>query len=86
MVGNKIDLIEESEVDRNEAEKCANNINASFIETSAKEDQKGFKSFLGELLKKWLINNNIMQEGDIGKPQNIQLNEVKKNKKKSKCC
>ena len=86
LVGNKIDLIEESEVDRNEAEKCANNINASFIETSAKEDQKGFKSFLGELLKKWLINNNIMQEGDLGKPQNIQLNEVKKNEKKSKCC
>ncbi len=88
LVGNKIDLIEESEVDRNEAEKCANNINASFTETSAKKDALGFKSFLGQLLKKWLINNNMMQEGDLAnnKPQNIQLNEVKKDKKKSKCC
>ena len=88
LVGNKIDLIEESEVDRNEAEKCANNINASFTETSAKKDELGFKSFLGQLLKKWLINNNMMQEGDLAnyKPQNIQLNEVKKKEKKSKCC
>ena len=88
LVGNKIDLIEESEVDRNEAEKCANNINASFTETSAKKDALGFKSFLGQLLKKWLINNNMMQEGDLAnnKPQNIQLNEIKKDKKKSKCC
>ena len=88
LVGNKIDLIEESEVDRNEAEKCANNINASFTETSAKKDALGFNSFLGQLLKKWLINNNMMQEGDLAnnKPQNIQLNEIKKDKKKSKCC
>ena len=60
IAGNKIDLFAESEVEKKEAEKYATKINALFSETSAKQDPKGFKIFIKELLGKLLLNQKII--------------------------
>ena len=88
IVGNKYDLIEECQVDKREAENYAKSKNALFCETSAKEDAEGFKKFVGQLLDKLLISNNIIKDGEdsINKGRkSTKLNEVKvKRKEKEK--
>lgn len=59
MAANKIDLLFEeenkcNEVNKEEAKEYANQIGAMFQETSAKEDQKGFISFVKHLVKQYI--------------------------------
>ena len=88
VAANKIDLFDNSEVDREEGEKYAKKINALFAETSAKDNPKGFRDFVQKLLGKYLLDNNIIQNIDEinENKQNIQLNENISQKKDKKCC
>ena len=82
VVGNKMDLFQEFDeeqiVSKDEGEKYANEIGALFCETSAKEDAKGFESFVHNLI------NDFNSKGRVSKSDNIRLSLVKK--KKGKCC
>ena len=82
VVGNKMDLFQEFDeeqiVSKDEGEKYANEIGALFCETSAKEDAKGFESFVHNLI------NDFNSKGRVSKSDNIRLSLAKK--KKGKCC
>ena len=85
IAANKIDLFEEQVVEKEEGEKYANDIGASFAETSAKEDQKGFQDFIYKLLQKYIEKNGLGTKNvDNGR---ILLDKKKINtkKKKKKC-
>ena len=93
VVGNKCDLIEKIEVDKDEAESYATSKNASFYETSAKEDAEGFKDYVNKLIENLIKNNNFMfEEQNLNNKDegNINLNKDKMDKtdKKEKkgCC
>ena len=60
VVGNKIDLFENCEVEKKEGEKYAKRVNALFCETSAKDEPKGFKNFINLLLENLLSNQKII--------------------------
>ena len=91
LTANKIDLFEDSQVEKNEGEEYAKKIGAYFCETSAKVNPKVFKKFVKNLLEQ-LFNNkdNIKKEGNIFEKSNeyIEIGEkiVKKKKKKKECC
>ena len=87
LVGNKIDLFEKEEVEKEEGEKYAKKIIAYFTETSAKENPEGFKEFVNKLIEKLFLNgDNIKKEGNIVEKiqPNIKLEENVETKKK--CC
>ena len=88
IAGNKTDLFAESEVDKKEAEKYATKINALFSETSAKQDPKGFKIFIKELLGKLLLNQKIIDntQGFMDKSFHLRKAQIKKQKEKEKKC
>ena len=89
IAGNKIDLFAESEVEKKEVEKYATKINALFSETSAKQDPKGFKIFIKELLGKLLLNQKIIDntQGFMDKSFHLGKAPIKKKKEKvKKCC
>ena len=58
VAGNKVDRFEEvgddEIVDKEEAREYSNKIGATFQETSAKEDQKGFNSFVENLVRQFI--------------------------------
>ena len=91
LTANKIDLFEDSQVEKNEGEEYTKKIGAYFCETSAKVNPKVFKKFVKYLLEQ-LFNNkdNIKKEGNIFEKSNeyIEIGEkiVKKKKKKKECC
>ena len=88
IAGNKTDLFAESEVEKKEAEKYATKINALFSETSAKQDSKGFKIFIKELLGKLLLNQKIIDntQGFMDKSFHLGKAPIKKKKEKEKKC
>lgn len=59
LVGNKIDLVDEREVSREDAETLAQELNLSYIETSAKDGNNVEEVF--EMLAYFLIKNNFSQ-------------------------
>ena len=78
LAGNKIDLYEKQEVTQKQGEDYATEIGALFCETSAKDDAKGFRDFVQQLVEEYLVQNGeIIKEGD-----NINLNS---RTKKEKC-
>ena len=62
VVGNKIDLFMKQKVKTEEGKKYAEEIGALFCETSAKEDQAGFKTFVKKLVEKYLQEKFIMND------------------------
>ena len=83
IAANKIDLYENQKVSKQEGEKYADDIGALFIETSAKEDPKGFCNFINQLLEKYINNNeNIIKDNS---KKRMSINKHKK-KKKNKFC
>ena len=77
LVGNKIDLYHKQEVTQKQGEDYATEIGALFCETSAKDDAKGFREFVKQLVEEYLVQNGeIKKEGD-----NINLGEKPKNGK-----
>ena len=80
LIGNKIDLFDKQIITKAEGEKYANEIGALFRETSAKEDSKGFKKYVKELVEYFLTKKGIIEkEGD-----KIKL-DIKQKKKKCAC-
>ena len=92
LAANKIDLFEESEVGKKEGEEYGTKIGAYFCETSGKEDKKGFKNFVHNLVEKLIKEDNIEEVGNIIEKKNtIKIEEKKKSKKKegkknNDCC
>ena len=82
LVGNKIDLYDKQEVTQKQGEEYATEIGALFCETSAKDDAKGFREFVKQLVEEYLVQNgDIKKEGEGG---NINLN-AKPKKEKCSC-
>ena len=78
--GNKTDLFDQQEVDRENGEKYAKDIGALFRETSAKDDAKGFRKFVKELIEELLDKKGIF------KKEGERISIVKPDKKKKKNC
>ena len=62
LAANKMDLFDQSEVDLEEGKKEAEKIGALFSETTAKDNPKGFITFVNELLIKYFLMKNIKVE------------------------
>ena len=89
IVGNKIDLIEEEEVDRNEVKEYCDKIgaNASFI--SAKEDNSNYVDILFNKLGEIFLQSKIYIENEKTKKiknEKIKFDKVTEEKKVKKCC
>ena len=80
LVGNKTDLLDDQKVNINDAQKFADEIGALLYETSAKEDQIGFKKYVEKLVKKLIEKNKFINGvGDKLSRKN------KEEKKECKC-
>ena len=82
IIGNKIDLFENEEVDEFKARDYAKNKKGFFKLVSAKENPKGFASFLEQMLHNYIKK----RKGTIKKDK---VEKVKLNKKSSdnnNCC
>ena len=79
LLGNKTDLYENQKVNINDGKKFAEEIGALFCQTSAKEDQMGFKKYVEKLVRKLIEKNNIIS--GIGE----KLSNQKEEKKGCKC-
>ena len=81
LAANKIDLFGKEKITKEEGKKYAQDIDALFCETSAKEDAKGFNDFILTLVKK-VINNNKNRK--IGENRLSLRNSAKS--KSAGCC
>ena len=64
VAANKIDLFENSEVEKNEGKEFAQKIGGLFEETSGKDNPNGFKDFIKKLLEQMLLNEKIIEQID----------------------
>ena len=85
ILGNKIDLIDKSQVDKEEVEKYAKEIGAFFSESSAKVDPDSFAVFINELLNEYISKNNNFPENNNSLSFNID-DEKKQKKSRESCC
>jgi len=83
VLGNKLDLFDNIQVDKEEAENYAKEIGAFFAETSAKTDPDSFAVFIEKLVKEYVSKYNILPENN-----NNNFNIMNKNnqKKSESCC
>ena len=89
VLGNKIDLFNDCQVEKEEAEEYAKKIGALFTETSAKENPIGFRNFIKQLLEKLLSTPKLVEKLEImvnEKENNIQLGGGNSISKKNGCC
>ena len=82
IVGNKMDLYYNEQVKENELEEYANKIGAKFLLTSAKNDPDSIGIFIGDLLDDYLSKD----KGDRIQSFVLNKEQIKKDKKKKKCC
>ena len=95
IAGNKDDMYENEEVDEKEAKNLANEMNAVFQKTSAKESH-GVEDLFIKIGEKILnpngVNNNDTQNiknktnNDNNRKDNIKLKGKNGGKEKGKCC
>ena len=83
VIGNKVDLFENIEINKKEGKKYADDIGAFFIETSAKEDPDGFNNFVNQLVNEYIshFKDNF--------PENDRISLVSHNSNNSRsggCC
>ena len=89
VVGNKIDLFNECEVEQEEGKKYASKIDALFCETSAKNNPKGFKYFIRQLLEQYLLKNKIVEkidENENDRSFHLENDNNNNDRKNKKCC
>jgi len=88
LVGNKADLIEEKVVPEEDAQRFADKIGISFLETSAKTATNVDTAFL--TMAKELIKNKEKQDqsggGNTGGNRGVTLHTVKRNNGNKACC
>ena len=92
VAGNKCDLFQEEQVSEEEGKKFAKSIGAVFHLTSCKESI-GIDELFEECGKKYLEDNQMINDTDKGKDGNFALDKNKNNnnketgsKEKKKCC
>jgi small GTP-binding protein len=99
LVGNKLDLFDKKEeilkqkpdsefdlVPRENGEKYAQDIGATFCETSAKEYAPGFEELILKLVEEYLSRNKKSKKGRGKKSNSFHLNKENTKKKKWLCC
>ena len=86
LVGNKMDL--EEKIKKEEGEKYAKDINAFFLQCSAKNDKGNFEEFVLILVNEFLNRNNLKGwEMYTKEESSFTLNSSSaNNRKKKKCC
>ena len=86
ILGNKYDLIDKREINKNDGIKKAEMYKTAFLETSALNGDNISKAF-DELIEQIVINNkNIFQDNNKNEiDKGVNLNDEKNNNKK-KCC
>ena len=85
LVGNKIDL--EQKINQEEGEKCAKDIDAFFLQCSAKNDKGNFEEFIIKLVNEFLRRNKLEGWEIYAKEDSVNVSAAsftKENKKK--CC
>ena len=89
LVGNKSDLENKRQINKEEGEEKAKSFELGFIETSAcsgNNIDQAFDIMLKEVLKRYKVDNDINNEElEAGNGNNIELIKKNENKKK-KCC
>ena len=95
IAGNKDDMYENEDVDENEAKQLANELNAIFQKTSAKESN-GIEDLFTKIGKKFLNpTSDDKPTGQVGKKsgknnddnnKNIKLGGKNSGNQKKKCC
>ena len=83
VLGNKLDLFDNIQVDKEEAENYAKEIGAFFAETSAKTSPDTFAVFIEKLVKEYVSKYNILPENNNN---NFNIMNKKKQKKSESCC
>ena len=90
IVGNKKDLYEEEKVSEEQGKKYAEDSNAKFKLTSAKDDPNGFRQFLDELFTDYIEiieNKSNKKNKNHRKSSKVSLkSNANEDKKKKKCC
>ena len=79
LIGNKIDLINERKITREEAEKVAKDYNIKYFETSAKDDL-GIKEAINEIVND-ILENKKDEKIIVNDNNKINLEEKNENKK-----
>ena len=82
IAGNKADLIYETKISDGEGRKYAEENDALFCSTSAKEDSKGFQMFIDNMIEKYIENKNDNASNETNGRKLSAIN----NKKGRNCC
>ena len=86
VVGNKLDLYQNRQVDKKEGENYANEIGALFCLTSAKNNIESFSDFIIKLIKDYLEKHDLDQWEFVSKDTiNLNRESLKPYPKKKDC-
>ena len=91
MLGNKTDLYEKEEITKDEGLSLAKELDAIFQYTSAATSSDGINNLFLNIGKKFLDpscenTSNMTNEELKSRDESIRINNIKKRKKKKKCC
>ena len=87
IIGNKIDMEESREINKEDAAKFAKENNYKYFETSAKTGE-GVDNAIRELIIQILKQSNQMDDQKVARATSVQIKEANyvKSKKKKNCC
>ena len=87
IIGNKIDMEESREINKEDAQKFAKENNYKYFETSAKTGE-GVDNAIRELIIQILKQSNQMDDQKVARATSVQIKEANyvKSKKKKNCC
>ena len=87
LIGNKADLRDKWKIKESDAKKFADILHAKFILTSAKNEPKILQEFLDKIFIDYirLYNENVDDQPNQGRHQNINLNPVNRRRNRRVC-
>ena len=89
LIGNKTDLSDKREVQKDQGEEKARSFGCAFLETSALSGEnidKGFELMVSDIFKKYGDNLEDDEFGTIEKGEDLTLEKVKNTGEKKGCC